>query len=98
MVQGSRAVVHDGARLSVPPIIQAIDLPLRQETRSLLFEARVGEGRLLVCTLNLTSDVIAHDPAARWLLDGLVRYARSDQFQPAAHLAPADVAVLRDAS
>jgi len=95
MIQGSSAVVHDGALSSVQPIIQAIDLPLRQQTRSLLFETRVGKGRLLVCTLNLTPQVIARDPAARWLFDDLVGYARSDQFQPAAHLTPSDVAVLR---
>jgi len=98
MVQGSRAVVHDGALASVQPIIQAIDLPLRQQTRSLLFEARVSEGRLLVCTLNISPDAITRDPAARWLFDGLVRYARSNQFQPVAQLTPGDVAVLRVAS
>jgi hypothetical protein len=92
LVQDATALVHDGPLSAVPPIIQAIDLPLRQQTRSLLWEARVGQGRLLVTTLDLTSELIARDPAARCLFDGLVAYARSGRFAPSATLTPEQVA------
>jgi len=91
MVEGSQAVHHQGGLSRVPPIIQAIDLPLRQLTRSLLFEARVGEGRLLACSLNLTSQVLGRDPAARQLLDCLLRYTQSDRFAPDAELSPEEL-------
>lgn len=43
-----------------------------------MFEAQVGAGRLLASGLNLETD----HPEAIWLLDQLIRYTRSDQFQP----------------
>ncbi len=43
-----------------------------------VFQARAGKGRLLASGLELLSD----HPEAAWLLDQLIRYARSDEFQP----------------
>ena len=86
MIEGSRAARHSGALSGVPPIIQSIDLPLRQLTRSLLFEVEVGEGKLLACSLNLTRKVLTDSSAARHLLAGLLRYALSDEFAPSAQL------------
>jgi len=91
MIEGSVAVHHSGPLAKVQPIIQAIDLPLRQLTRSLLFEAQVGEGRLLCSSLNLSSDVVRQSPAARQVLDGLLRYALSDDFAPRARLTPEEL-------
>ncbi|MBQ2628118.1 MAG: hypothetical protein IJG13_00425 [Kiritimatiellae bacterium] len=50
--------------------------------QSVLFEYRVGKGRLLVCSLNFGGD----DPAAAWLKKCLVEYASSDEFKPAQEL------------
>ncbi|MBR2837383.1 MAG: hypothetical protein IKE55_01225 [Kiritimatiellae bacterium] len=50
--------------------------------QSVLFEYRVGKGRLLVCSLNFGDD----DPAAAWLKKCLVEYASSDEFKPAQEL------------
>jgi hypothetical protein len=88
LVEGAQAVHHVGPLAGVAPIIQSIDLPLRQLPRSLLLEAQIGEGRLLSCSLNMTADVIRESPAARYLLGCLVRYALSDEFRPAARLTP----------
>ena len=44
----------------------------------MLFEYRIGQGRLLVCTLNI-SDC---DPGAKWLRERIISYANSDEFQP----------------
>ncbi len=43
-----------------------------------LFELKVGEGSLLVCTMNLDLS----DPATVYLLDHLIVYAGSNRFCP----------------
>ena len=89
MVEGARAVHHDGTPLSdIRPIVQAIDLPLRQLTRSLLLETNVGEGRLLACSLDLSRGTLEGSIPAQHLLDSLLRYAVSDGFRPDASLSP----------
>ena len=45
----------------------------------MLFEYRVGKGRLLVCSFRFDEA----DPAAKWLKERLVAYAASDAFNPA---------------
>ena len=45
---------------------------------ALLFEYRVGKGKLLVCTLNLDEK----DPGAQWLKKCILSYAKSDAFAP----------------
>ncbi len=92
MVEGARAVHHDGTPLAgIWPIIQAIDLPTRQLTRSLLLEAKVGEGRLLACSLELSRSTLERSIPAEHLLDGLLRYATSDELREAASLSPDDL-------
>ena len=53
----------------------------------MLFEARVGKGKLLVCSMNLKDD-LAHRPAARQMLTSLYTYLGSDKFQPVQELSP----------
>ena len=54
-----------------------------------LFEARVGKGRLLVCTMNMTGD----DPGTAFLKDAILRYAADDfHFRPTVKM---DAAILR---
>ena len=91
MIEGATAVHHVGPLARVEPIIQAIDLPLRQLTRSLLFEAQVGEGRLLATSLNLSPEVLRQSPAARYLKKRLTMYALSDQFRPQARMTLAEL-------
>jgi hypothetical protein len=50
-----------------------------------IFEARVGQGRLLVCLLDLTSN-LRQRHAARALRDGLLAYADSAAFDPASQI------------
>lgn len=56
----------------------------------LLFEARVGNGRLLVSGFDLTADA----PEARQLRNSLVAYAKSPAFRPMAELTVADFEAL----
>ena len=79
-----RRLMEDGrtvqleAGVPFDPIIDvasAVKCVIRQ---SALFEYRIGNGRLLVCSYRFRDD----DPAARWLKDCLVRYAGSSEFEP----------------
>lgn len=72
------------------PIIQPIDDWFTNRKLGLVFEARVGKGRLLACSIDLESD-LATRPAARQLRHSLQRYVAGDAFQPEVTLTPADL-------
>ena len=50
-------------------------------SRAMVFEARVGLGRLLVCSIDLENQ-LQDRPAARQLRNGIFRYMESESFQP----------------
>jgi len=50
----------------------------------LIFESRVGKGKLLVCAIDLLN--LQKYPEARQLYHSLLRYAASDAFAPRAEL------------
>ncbi|MFH0944789.1 MAG: discoidin domain-containing protein [Planctomycetota bacterium] len=76
------------APLELRPIVQGIPDFHHNARLGLLWEARVGAGKLLVCGLDLSSD-LAERPAARALRKSLLDYAASDSFQPQVTLEPA---------
>jgi hypothetical protein len=59
----------------------------RNKKLGVLFEARVGKGRLLVCSMKLKDNIDAR-PAAKQLLASLYAYLASDNFQPKQELSP----------
>jgi hypothetical protein len=81
LLQHSRTVVLDDTPASFRPIVQVIDHLARNHKLGNLFEARVGPGRLLVCSMDLPK-IAAEDPAARQLLRSLYAYAASPAFAP----------------
>ncbi len=66
-------------------IIRAIDTYLGSRHKSFLSEWRVGNGSLLVSTLNM-EDYVIDLPEARWLLQSLIHYGLSHEFTPDAVL------------
>ena len=86
LMEDGRAVQLE-AGVPFDPIIDiasSVKCVIRQ---SALFEYRVGEGRLLVCSFNFA----AGDPAAAWLKARLADYAASDAFDPKTALTPAQL-------
>ncbi len=84
LMEGGRAVQLE-ADVPFDPIIDiasSVKCVIRQAA---LFEYRVGEGRLLVCSFRFREN----DPAANWLRARLIDYASSDAFEPAHRLTPA---------
>ncbi len=62
------------------PIVQMIDNFERCHRLGILFEARAGEGRLLVCTSRL-SEILDRNEV-RQFAKGIIAYASSDSFNP----------------
>lgn len=84
-LERSRTVVLDEMPAELRPIVQVIDNFSRNHRLGNLFEAKVGSGRLLVCSIDLQNG-LEKRPAARQLLASLLAYMDSDKFQPAVSL------------
>ncbi|MBI5689132.1 MAG: discoidin domain-containing protein [Verrucomicrobia bacterium] len=84
LMQRSRMFNLDAAPPAYRPLVQVIDNFARNERLGLIFEGRVGPGRLLVCGIDLPA--LEGDPAARQLLASLYAYLESAAFRPAAEL------------
>ena len=80
LLDRSRSFILDDSPAGCRPLVQVIDNFARNHKLGVIFEARVGSGRLLVCGIDLPG-LIDKQPAARQLLRSLYRYAQSDAFQ-----------------
>lgn len=86
LIQGSKTVRLDSLPTKIQPLVRCIDRPTRLADRAFLFEASVGQGKLLVSSFNFASAIVQKDPAGVFLLDQLVRYALGPAFAPRAAL------------
>ena len=84
-----RATVLNATPAGFRPIVQVIDQPLRNNKEGVLWETRVGPGRLVVCTLDLTTR-LEQRVVARQLRRSLLSYLASGERAPATEL-PAKV-------
>ena len=62
------------------PVVQVIDNIERNHKLGIVFEFRIGKGKLLVCTTDLNA--IKDTPEGNQFRTALLRYAKSAQFQP----------------
>jgi hypothetical protein len=82
------AMSHSGAinigRISrdIRPVVRVIDDWFTNRSLALLFEVKVGAGRLMVSGIDFHDDM-AGRPAARQLLHSVQSYMQSDAFRPA---------------
>lgn len=81
----SRAVNLDHLPRGLKPIVSAIDDWNRNYKLGVIFEARVGVGKLLVCTADLNAA-----PAGPQLRRSLLDYMAGDKFQPATEISAAE--------
>lgn len=63
------------------PIIQPIDTWFINRRLAMLFEAKVGNGKLMMCSIDLTTDLEKRTVAKR-LHNCIVNYLNSDEFSP----------------
>ena len=87
------AAVQLEAGVPFDPIIEVASSDKYLIRQAMLFEYKVGEGRLLVCSFAFG----ANDPAAAWLKARLEAYAASDAFNPKQSLTPDQLRAVIDA-
>ena len=90
LISQAGAMILDDLPKELRPIVQVIDDWVTARKLGLVFEARMGAGRLCVCSIDLRKDP-EHNPVARQMLHSLLRYMNSSSFKPAVALSPAEV-------
>ncbi len=81
VVSRCNAMVLDSLPKDFTPVVYLIDDWFTNRKLGLVYEARVGKGRLLVCSSDLATDLDKR-PAAAQLRQSLLEYMASDRFQP----------------
>ena len=85
IVAKARAMILDGMPKEYHPLVQVIDNISTCRKLGLIWEVKVGPGKLLVCTSDLPA--LQDKPEAGQLLASLSRYVNSPQFEPGQELA-----------
>lgn len=81
LVHHSAPILMDSLPLSVRPIVQMIPDWNHNNRIGLIFEAKVGRGRLLMTSIDLSSR-LSDRPVARQMLYSLEKYVAGPYFQP----------------
>ena len=66
---------------SLRPLVQPIDTWFENRRLGLLFEAKVGPGKLMVCSMNLATD-LDQRLVAQQMRQSLIAYMESEAFTP----------------
>jgi hypothetical protein len=80
-------MILDGLPKDLRPTVQVIDDWFTNRRLGLVFEARVGKGRLLVTSIDLESG-LEENPVARQMRHSLLRYAAGNRFAPQVEARP----------
>ena len=81
LIHGSAAMGLDGLPADLRPLVQPIDTWFEARRLGLLFEARVEGGRLMVCSMDLSTD-LERRIVARQMRHSLLAYASGESFDP----------------
>lgn len=88
----STAVVLPGN--DIDPMVRVIDNFVTNRSLATVFEAKVGQGKLLVCTMDITHE-LDQRTTARQLRKSLMDYMQSDDFKPEYPLDQAQLLALK---
>ncbi len=80
ILKNSRPIILDSTFAGYHPLVQVIDNIDRNHKLGLIFEYKVGMGKLLVCASNLPE--IKDRPEARQLYVSILSYMESNSFNP----------------
>ncbi|ASA21598.1 glycoside hydrolase family 2 protein [Paenibacillus donghaensis] len=94
MLEGAETVVFNDLEIPFDPIVEVVSSYKMIRKQSSLFELRVGEGRLLVCTLRFDEA----DCAARYLYYKMLNYMESNAFNPTSTIPPEKLRILLEES
>ena len=90
LVHNAQALVLDGMDPSLDPAVKLIDTWFKNRRLALLFEANVGNGKLMVSSMDLLKDHNAR-PAAKQLYYSIIQYMQRDAFDPKVILNEEDI-------
>jgi hypothetical protein len=85
LVSRAGAMILDGLPTALRPTVQVIDDWFTNRKLGLVFEAKVGGGRLLVSSIDLRTGMDGN-PVARQMLHSLLSYAADTRFKPTVEL------------
>jgi hypothetical protein len=94
IVRGVPAINMDALPSALTPIVYAVDDWSRNWKLGLIFECKVGSGRLMVCPIDFQYGAAASNPVSQQLRRSLLDYMGSDQFQPKVSVSADDIATL----
>jgi hypothetical protein len=80
-VSHSQAMIIDGFPANLKPLIQPIDTWFENRRLALAFEARINNGKLMVCSIDL-KDIPEDRLASKQLLISILNYMNSEAFNP----------------
>jgi hypothetical protein len=92
LLRNTRAINLNRLPPGLTPIVSAIDDWNRNDKLGLIFEAKTGPGKLLVCAADLSAKA---GPVAQQLRHSLLDYLAGGQCQPRTEISPAELASLR---
>jgi hypothetical protein len=80
-VAHSQAMIINDFPKELKPIIQPIDTWFENRRLALAFEAAIGNGRLMVCSMDLKNDLNTR-PVTKQLMRSMIDYMKSSDFHP----------------
>lgn len=89
-VSHAEVMCLDGLPKALRPLVQVIDDWNTCRRLGLVFESRVGAGRLLACSMNI-EDELERRPSTRQFRTSLLEYMQSPAFAPAVSLTVAEL-------
>ncbi|MBQ8173862.1 MAG: hypothetical protein IJ009_00505 [Clostridia bacterium] len=78
MLEEGEAIALDLPTAPFHPDVELVSAYKNARREAMVFEYKVGAGKLFVCSLGLNES----DPACRWLKERILRYVMSDTFAP----------------
>lgn len=99
LMHDASSMVLDQLPESLEPLVQPVDTWFRSHKLGMLFECRVGKGRLVVTSSPLSPEMVASacagvDPVRRQYLHSILEYMKSADFKPAQTLTKKDIDLL----
>lgn len=90
VVSACNAMVLDGFPKDFRPVVHLIDDWFTNRKLGILFETKVGKGKLMVCSADLQNDLDGR-PGAAQFRQSILQYMASGEFNPAAEVAPDNI-------
>jgi len=83
-------MILDDLPADLRPTVQVIDDWVTNRKLGLIFEAKVGKGKLLVCSIDLENG-LHQNPVARQMRQSLLDYMASSRFRPSVSVTPEQI-------